>query len=111
MLRLSQGGADARTPTRPGSRSDGLAPLLLEPDEGSAALERFRMVACSGTNLLRLYRSAITHPVEAAAVDLRGQLDRPHLVLWRCPENLSHCTMRAKARRLPRWRLLRRRSQ
>ena len=43
---------------------------LSEPDEGAIALEHIRIVVGTGMNLLRLDGSAVTHGIEATAVDL-----------------------------------------
>jgi hypothetical protein len=75
-----------------------------ELDEGSVALEHLRIVPRTGMNLLRLYWPAVAHSVETETVDLGGQVHRPHLVLRRSPQHLSHRTVCGKRHSLRRWR-------
>src|SRR5579862_6808435 len=81
-------------------------PSLPEPDERAIAFEHIRIVTGAGVNLLRLYGPAVTHGVKATAVDLDGKINGSHLILRRCPEDLSHRGMPAEVPFLPHWWLL-----
>ena len=70
-LQLVQQLAPARAKRRrAGGCSVAGPPILSEPDEGAIALEHIRIVVGTGMNLLRLDGSAVTHGIEATAVDL-----------------------------------------